>query len=78
MQITQIKSNKKTEWIKDVQYFTELPSTQDYALDLARQGAPEGTLVLAGRQTRGRGRRANVRPRSPGCRDQFLVVESRV
>ena len=57
--ITPIKSNMKTEWIKDVQYFTELPSTQDYALDLARQDAPEGTLVLAGRQTRGRGRRAN-------------------
>ena len=49
----------KAKWIKDIQYFEELPSTQDYALDLARQGAQGGTLVLAQRQTKGRGRKMN-------------------
>lgn len=34
----------------------ELPSTNDAARDLAREGAEEGTVVVAGRQTAGRGR----------------------
>jgi len=34
----------------------ELPSTQDRAVALARAGAPEGTRVVARRQTHGRGR----------------------
>lgn len=34
----------------------EMPSTNDEAKRLARQGAEEGTLVLAGRQAQGRGR----------------------
>jgi BirA family biotin operon repressor/biotin-[acetyl-CoA-carboxylase] ligase len=33
-----------------------IDSTNRYLVDLARQGAPEGTAVLAGRQTAGRGR----------------------
>jgi BirA family biotin operon repressor/biotin-[acetyl-CoA-carboxylase] ligase len=36
--------------------YDTLPSTQDRALSLARSGAPEGTRVIARRQTRGRGR----------------------
>lgn len=36
--------------------YPELPSTQDRALQLARQGAPDGSVVVARRQTRGRGR----------------------
>jgi BirA family biotin operon repressor/biotin-[acetyl-CoA-carboxylase] ligase len=36
--------------------YDTLPSTQDRALSLARAGAPEGTRVIARRQTRGRGR----------------------
>ncbi len=39
-----------------VHYFPAISSTQDEAARLARTGAPEGTLVVAGRQTRGRGR----------------------
>lgn len=37
-------------------YFEEAVSTNDLALALARDGAPHGTLVLADRQTAGRGR----------------------
>ena len=39
-----------------LEYRAVLGSTQDLARELARAGAPEGTVVLAGRQTAGRGR----------------------
>lgn len=38
------------------QYFDTVPSTQDAALELARQGAPAGTCVVARTQDAGRGR----------------------
>jgi BirA family transcriptional regulator, biotin operon repressor / biotin---[acetyl-CoA-carboxylase] ligase len=38
------------------EFFDTTPSTQDRALELARDGAPEGTRVVARRQIRGRGR----------------------
>jgi BirA family transcriptional regulator, biotin operon repressor / biotin---[acetyl-CoA-carboxylase] ligase len=38
------------------EWHLELPSTQDRAIALAREGAPAGTRVVAARQTRGRGR----------------------
>ncbi len=36
--------------------FEELPSTNTFALELARNPTPQGTIVLADRQTAGRGR----------------------
>lgn len=36
--------------------FEELPSTQDRAIELARRGAEEGSVVVARRQSQGRGR----------------------
>jgi len=39
-----------------VEVHDSLPSTQDRARELARSGAPHGTLVVAGVQTGGRGR----------------------
>jgi BirA family biotin operon repressor/biotin-[acetyl-CoA-carboxylase] ligase len=39
-----------------VAIFDEVTSTLDLAHELARDGAPEGTLILAERQTAGRGR----------------------
>lgn len=39
-----------------LEYRSALRSTQNLARDLAEAGAPEGTVVLAGRQTAGRGR----------------------
>ncbi len=36
--------------------YDELPSTQDRAIELARDGAEEGSVVVARRQRRGRGR----------------------
>ena len=43
-------------WANLVQQFPTLPSTNTYAKQLAAQGAPEGTAVLADCQTAGRGR----------------------
>jgi BirA family biotin operon repressor/biotin-[acetyl-CoA-carboxylase] ligase len=46
-------------------YFQSLPSTMDTAREEARRGAPEGTVIIAGEQTGGRGRmqRAWLSPR---------------
>jgi len=45
------------DWIKNVNYFLELSSTQDYAHTLAENGAEEGTLIISEVQSSGRGRR---------------------
>jgi BirA family biotin operon repressor/biotin-[acetyl-CoA-carboxylase] ligase len=41
-------------------YFSETTSTNDVAAAYAEQGAPEGTIVIAGSQTSGRGRLGRV------------------
>lgn len=40
----------------NILYFPEVASTMDTARDLARKNCPDFTVVIAGRQTRGRGR----------------------
>lgn len=39
-----------------VHYYPEISSTMDIAMELARQGCPAFTIVVADRQTKGRGR----------------------
>lgn len=39
-----------------VHWFEEVPSTNDLAKEMAKAGAPHGTVILADRQTAGRGR----------------------
>lgn len=43
-------------WESRIQHFTEIDSTMRVARELARAGADEGTVVIAEKQTRGRGR----------------------
>lgn len=43
-----------------VRHFIRLPSTNDLAKDLARQGYPEGSVILAETQSAGRGRLGRV------------------
>mgnify|MGYP003587130147 CR=1 FL=1 len=53
-------------WGIPCRWLVETESTNDIARDWALAGAPEGSLVTAGRQTRGRGRRARVWESPPG------------
>lgn len=49
-----------------IHHFEEVGSTNDVALDMARAGAPEGTVVTARSQTEGRGRRGRSWFAKPG------------
>lgn len=49
-----------------VYHFVNLPSTNDAAKELARRGAPEGTLLLAETQSAGRGRLGRTWESPPG------------
>ncbi len=53
----EIVPNLETRWLaQSYHYLKTIGSTNDYALLLAAEGAPHGTLVVAEEQTRGRGR----------------------
>lgn len=53
----QIKRGLETEIIgREVRYYPRLPSTMDAARKEVRRGAIEGTVIIAGEQTGGRGR----------------------
>ena len=53
----EIVPNLKTQWLAhSYHYLRTVGSTNDYALLLAIEGAPHGTLVVAEEQTKGRGR----------------------
>jgi len=54
--------------------FSTLPSTNDEALRLAREGAPAGTAVVADAQTAGRGRAGHGWSSPPGVALYFSVV----
>ena len=43
-------------WGQELQYYEEISSTNTCLKDMARAGAPEGTALIARRQTGGRGR----------------------
>lgn len=43
-------------WVDRIHYFDTIDSTNTYAKKLASEGAPAGTVILAGHQTAGRGR----------------------
>ena len=49
-----------------IQYFSKVTSTMDIARDLARKGSPDFTVVIAGCQTKGRGRLKRVWHSSEG------------
>jgi len=53
----EIVPNLKTKWLAHSYHYLEtVGSTNDYALALAAEGAPHGTVVVAEEQTKGRGR----------------------
>jgi BirA family transcriptional regulator, biotin operon repressor / biotin---[acetyl-CoA-carboxylase] ligase len=63
-----LRSRLQGGWIgANLHCLPEVDSTNRMALALARDGAPEGTVVLADSQTRGRGRLERVWQSPPGC-----------
>lgn len=53
----EVMADLPQQWLKGpVWHFVSLPSTNDLAKDFARQGYPEGSVLLAETQTAGRGR----------------------
>ena len=54
--------------------FEEVPSTNDVALELAENGAPEGTMVIARTQLRGRGRFGREWVSAPGAGFWFSLL----
>jgi len=55
--IEKIKKSQKTSIFgKYIYYFPEIDSTNNYAQQLAQEGAPEGTIVVTDYQTEGKGR----------------------
>jgi BirA family biotin operon repressor/biotin-[acetyl-CoA-carboxylase] ligase len=59
-------------WPAPIEHFEALTSTSDRLKELAREGAPEWTAVLADRQTAGRGRQGSLWLSPPG--NLFLSV----
>ncbi len=55
-------------------YFNEMDSTNSYLMNLARQGAPEGTLVITDFQTSGKGRQNRVWQSPPGKNLLFSLL----
>lgn len=55
-------------------YYPSVPSTMDLAREEARGGAVEGSAVVAGEQTYGRGRRGRIWMSPPGSISVSLVV----
>lgn len=60
--------------VGDVRYFASVPSTMDVVAALADGDAPHGTVVLAGHQSAGRGRRGHTWSSPPGAGLYFSLL----
>jgi BirA family biotin operon repressor/biotin-[acetyl-CoA-carboxylase] ligase len=70
-----IKKFLKMETVGNIIYsFEEVGSTNEVAYELARHGAPEGTVIIADSQTRGRGRLKRRWISPPGVNLYMSVV----
>ena len=59
--VEELKSIQKTKWVgKEIFYFPTIDSTNTKAKQLAEEGCPSGTLVVADQQEAGRGRRGRA------------------
>jgi BirA family biotin operon repressor/biotin-[acetyl-CoA-carboxylase] ligase len=86
----QIRDSLTTRWLgRTIYYYDAVESTNLVATELARQGAPEGTVVLADQQHSGRGRGSRswhspagvgiycsvvLRPRTTPARAQLITL----
>ena len=58
----------------EVRWFEDIGSTNDWVMDQARKGAPEGLVAVADHQTEGRGRRDRRWVAPPGSSLLFSVL----
>ncbi|MDD5492732.1 MAG: biotin--[acetyl-CoA-carboxylase] ligase [bacterium] len=71
----EIKTGLKAKmFCTKIYYFTSVDSTNNYAKKLAQAGAPEGTLVLAETQTKGKGRLGRSWFSPAGCSIYFSLI----
>ncbi len=61
-----------------ISYYEEIPSTMDVARDMARKGCPSMTIVIAGRQVKGRGRLQRTWHSSTGGLYFTVVLRPRI
>jgi BirA family biotin operon repressor/biotin-[acetyl-CoA-carboxylase] ligase len=62
-----LKTKLPIDWIGEkFHYYDSIESTNDLALQLAGEGAPHGTLILADEQTQGKGRDGKLWITRPG------------
>src|SRR5213078_5374656 len=59
---------------REIIVLDETTSTNDFVLEMANGGAPEGLVVFAEHQTAGRGQRGNVWESTPGKGLCFSVL----
>lgn len=75
MKISDIKAGLKTKSLGCVIHCLDcVDSTNTYALKLAREGAPDGTVVISDQQTAGRGRLGRVWVSPPGVNIYMSVL----
>ncbi|WP_034345712.1 biotin--[acetyl-CoA-carboxylase] ligase [Deinococcus misasensis] len=70
----QVSARLKGQLGRNYHYHGTVSSTQDVARQLATEGAPHGTVVLAEKQTRGRGRRGKVWNTPVGAGLYFTII----
>ncbi|HSP06016.1 MAG TPA: biotin--[acetyl-CoA-carboxylase] ligase [Acidobacteriota bacterium] len=58
--VADFETRRRSRFGNPLYYFEQLDSTNETADQLARQGCPEGTVVLANEQIRGKGRKGNI------------------
>lgn len=73
--VEEIRRGLETSLIgKEIHIFSELGSTNDLAKDMAAQGAPAGTVILADSQTKGRGRMGRSFVSPPGVGIYLSII----
>ncbi|MFH0942062.1 MAG: biotin--[acetyl-CoA-carboxylase] ligase [Chloroflexota bacterium] len=73
-----IVGNLKTRFVgRRLVYYPSVASTMDLVREAAREGAAEGSAVVAGEQTAGKGRRNRVWRSPPGSISLSLVLRPR-
>lgn len=74
MNENELQSLRKTKWVgEQIHYYETTDSTNIRAKELAEQGAPDGTLVVADQQIAGRGRRGRGWE-SPSGKSIFMTI----